>query len=100
MYYLLGVSLPVVFLSGCRQRGKITEEARLPFEIFKRHRFPPPETLFDANYRDNKSKNRNFPEQNFFRQFSRKHIFSPVNTFIILFLFYSRFDPRAFGLNH
>lgn len=93
MYYLLGVSLPVVFLSGCRQRGKITEEARLPFEIFKRHRFPPPETLFDANYRDNKSKNRNFP---FPRKISSDNF--PVNTFIILFPI--RSHPRAFGLNH
>ena len=75
MYYLQSVSQ--FFSQGVVKEGR-SQEARLPFEIFKRHRFP--QALFDANYRDNKSKNRNFccPEENFSRQFFRKGIFPVV----------------------
>lgn len=97
MYYLQSVSQ--FFSQGVVKEGR-SQEARLPFEIFKRHRFLPPQTLFDANYRDNKSKNRNFPVP---RKISRDN-FSAKASFLSFIIRPSsvpiRSHLRAFGLNH
>lgn len=68
-----------IFLSGCRQREEDHKKLVCLLKFLNGTVFLLLETLFDANYRDNKSKNRNFPVP---RKVSRD-IFPKISFFLV-----------------